>query len=342
MGRLREAFVPPQFRHPIGLAGRLFGSRSPEALHAMAAAVVGAVLTPLDVALARAERRQLETAPEPDLPILLVMGPPRSGTTLLALSLIRSLPVSYFNNLTAIFPRAPIRANELLPGHFDRKRVTLRSFYGRTRLLCGPNDALHIWDRWLGGDRTRAPSALSADAVRELPRFFGAWLRAFGGPLVAKNNSLNGCAQLVAPLLPTARFVLLRREPLWLGASLLEARRMIHGDLHTSYGIDDPGRPTDLDPIDDIVRQLRFHDTLAARQRAALGPRLRELAYEDFCVDPVAQIASIAREELRLRVDVDALRSVLAPLAPSQRSNLPAPLLARLERAVADAFPGRA
>jgi len=332
-------FVPFHFRDPLGLARRLLRSGSPEARFAMASAALGPFLAPLDLLLAVAERRRLARAVSPRLPLLFVMGPPRSGTTLVTLSLIRCLPVTYLNNLTALFPRAPITANLLFGRPIRHEGVTLANYYGRTRGVSGPNDSLHLWDRWLGQDRTQIPEQIEAEAGAQLVRFFAAFEAAFGGPLIAKNNSLNGCARLVGALLPTAHFLCLRREPLWLAQSLLEARRHIHGDPEVSYGIDDPARPEGLDPIADVVRQVQFHAALAARQRTALGERFQELRYEVFCEDPAGVIAHVARDVLGLSCDPDDVRAALPPLAVARRRTLSLEDFGRLERAVADSFP---
>ena len=159
-------FVPFHFRDPLGLARRLLRSGSPEARFAMASAALGPFLAPLDLLLAVAERRRLARAASPRLPLLFVMGPPRSGTTLVTLSLNRCLPVTYLNNLTALFPRAPITANLLFGRPIRHEGVTLANYYGRTRGVSGPNDCLHLWDRWLGQDRTQIPEQIEAEVIR--------------------------------------------------------------------------------------------------------------------------------------------------------------------------------
>lgn len=336
MRRALGGVVPAHFRDPFGLAIRLLRSESREARYAMLSAIAAVAATPFDIVFTRFEKRRLAEAPAQRYPLLLVTGPPRSGTTLLTLALIRCLPVAYFDNLTAIFPRAPITARLWLGRARPREQTRLESFYGRTAGLAGPNDGLHLWDRWLGLDRTRIPRALEPAVGQAMQRFFAAFEAAFGGPIVAKNNNLIGCADLVAEWLPEARFICLRRDPLFLAQSLLEARLMIHGAARASYGIDDPDRPSDLDPVTDVIRQLRFYEGLAARQRSALGARFEEISYESFCASPVEATQRIARETLGLAPDLDATRRLLPPLSASRRRTLPLDTFARLERALAD------
>ena len=50
----------------------------------------------------------------PRHPIIIVVGPPRSGTTLVAQTLTHYLNLTYFNNVTSLFPRSPICGNRIL------------------------------------------------------------------------------------------------------------------------------------------------------------------------------------------------------------------------------------
>jgi hypothetical protein len=329
--RVLGSHLPAHFRDPFGLALRLLRSGSPDAGYAALHALLGVVATPLDLLLASRERARLEHAGPPEKPILFVVGPPRSGTTLVAQTLIRALPVAYLTNLTGVFPRSPITAGRLLHARLENERVQPRSHYGRTSRLYGPNDALQLWDRWIGNDRTQIPSELGAAERSAMVRFFGAYEAAHGAPILAKNNSLNLYAALVGEALPTARFVCLRREPVFLAQSLLQARRHIHGSAAVPYGPHSPRRDAALNPVEDVCAQIRFHEETAERQQRALGAeRFRFLSYEAFCDDP----AGLALEMSELLALAVAPGAAPTPLRASRRRTLPPDEFAQLERAV--------
>ena len=219
----------------MGLARRLLGSRDADAYAAMGHAALGVACAPLDILLEPSERRLYQAAPAPVLPQLFVCGPPRSGTTLVAQALIAHLPVAWLSNLTAVFPRSPLRAMRLFSRRLPSWRANYRSYYGRSRLLNAPNDSLQIWDRWLGADRTRLRVELTAEEREGMVRFFGALEQLTRYPLVTKNNNLNLQALPVAAALPTARFLVLDREPEFLAQALLvvgEERAALGDDLH--------------------------------------------------------------------------------------------------------------
>jgi Sulfotransferase family len=332
-------FFPSHIQNPLGLAGRLIRTRDPNARFAMLSAAGGLALTPLDLALLPFERQRYRGATVPERPSIFVCGPPRSGTTLLFQVLAATLPVAYFNNLTALFPRSPITANAWFGGRLRFSSEEFRSYYGRAKGLGAPNDALYLWDRWIGKNRRRVPGAIDPGSQEAMRRFFGAFERFSRRPLVAKNNNLNGYAHLVADVLPRAIFVCMSRDPLYLAQALYIARRDIHGDERVAYGIDetagDAGR--DRDPVDDVCRQVLFHQRLQAEQRAKIGPvRFRIVSYEGFCADPGTTIRELAR---LLGVAPDEER-MPGPFKESRSPRLEAATLERMERTLAPDRPG--
>jgi Sulfotransferase family len=280
----------------VGLARRLLRTGDPAALFAMQSALLGVAAAPLDWLLQFAEARRYRNAPAPRLPLIFICGAPRSGTTLVEQVLIQQLPVAFINNLTAIFPRAPLTANRLFRPATSRT-ASYHNFYGKTEGFSGPNDGLHLWDRWLGADRTRTRTSLTPDERRDMRRFFGAMEQVFGKPIVAKNNNLNACATLVADVFDQAVFICMTRDPLYLAQSLLRARSDIHGGEDVPYGLAGPAGSTSdsTTVIEDVCRQVLYHDRLAQEQRDRIGPRRFWIVqYETFCKDPSALVDAVA------------------------------------------------
>lgn len=278
-------YFPRISRNPIGLAWQLLTEKKPAARSAMYMAAAGVALTPLDLLCARKEKQIYARAPDPKYPIVLVCGPPRSGTTLVAQYLINNLDVGYLNNLTSLFPRSPIFANKVF-GRFIKNKVgDYEAFYGKSRGLSGVNDALYIWDRWLGNNREAVPEHLVCGSGAQMREFFGAVEQLYDLPIVNKVNGLNTCANLVAEHLPNARFICVKRDPLYLAQSLYIARTKIIGDISSAYGIQH--HPTNSDPVEDVCLQVIFYDQQARRQRDLLGEdRFVVVSYEEFCEEP--------------------------------------------------------
>ena len=101
-----------------------------------------------------------------------------------------------------------------------------------------------------------------------------------------KNNRNLGCIGLLSAALPSARFVLVRRRPLYIAQSLLLARELVQGSPRTGWGYGAMQEPCD-DPIADVVRQVHTIETTITTQRALVDPaRILDVDYEDFCVRP--------------------------------------------------------
>jgi hypothetical protein len=330
-----ERHVSRQFANPLKLAIDLLNEPNPAARSALFMAVCGLLLTPLDLALAPLERWRRARAQSPNRPILLVAGPPRSGTTLVAQTLINRLDVAYPNNLTALFPRSPVLSNVLLrrlvrprPGNYD-------AFYGKSVGLAGANDALQLWDCWLGADRTRVPGRLVAGSEVSLPRYFGALQALHDKPIVNKVNRLNTCAHLVAPVLPAAHFIFLQRDPLMLAQSLYVARARIVGDVSRPYGVQHPD-PCREDPVEDVCRQVLFNEAqLLGQKDRILRERCSVISYEEFCARPGALVALVRRAFPDIAGRVPA-PEVMAPFEVSQRRQLDAETMRRMERRLAE------
>ncbi|MEM7129384.1 MAG: sulfotransferase [Chloroflexota bacterium] len=316
-----QKYIPTTFHDPFGLFLRLIRSGDSTALFTLGTALLGVIASPLDLLLQPLESRQYRKASSANLPLIFVCGAPRTGTTLASQVLIRHLPVTYFNNLTAMFPRSPIVINQLF-GRFltSAQHIDFKSYYGKTNGFAGPNDALYIWDRWFGTDRSIIPTEIDEPMVQRMTQFFGAVEEAWGRPLINKNNSLNTFAHLVAEVFENAYFVCMTRDPVYHAQALYRARNDIHGDPSLAYGIhlpDDNRDDSNKDPLEDVCDQVIFHAQMVRDQFARIGPeRFLVVSYENFCQDPASIVEKIGQvlpvgthDAQRLRAELKPFRS---------------------------------
>jgi len=310
-------YVSAQFHDPFGLFLRLIRTGHPAAYFAMATAGLGIAVTPLDMLLEVFERRLYKNASRPSKPLIFVCGAPRTGTTFFTQVLINNLPVGYFNNLTSVFPRSPIIANQIFGRFLSPKALTYDSYYGKSLYFSGPNDALYIWDRWFG-DRAVIPTSLS-DADREdMNRFFAAYEQFLQKPIINKNNNLNTYAHLVADVFEDVHFICMTRDPLFLAQSLLKARQDIHGNIHEPYGIDSPYHAHPEDYIESLCEQVLFHEQVIREQQRIVGEdRFWIVQYEEFCRHPEIIVKRVSEEILGIPVSMDELQAKLKPFSAS-------------------------
>jgi hypothetical protein len=313
-----QRFIPAHFNDPSGLFLRLVRSRDPAAVFAIKTSIMALLALPLDLLMENYEKKLYRNASAPDLPVIFVTGPARSGTSVVAQVLVHNLAVTYMNNLTAVFQRSPITANLLFGKWLKKTPTSYTSYYGKTANFSGPNDGLHIWDRWVGKDRTQIPEALSNRKKHEMITFLGAWENVFKKPLINKNNNLNTFAHLVADVFENAYFICLTREPAYLAQSLLKARTEIHGNVNVPYGLQSPridGRENrSEDFIQDVCEQVLFHEKMIMEQQQRIGTqRFWIVSYENFCSHPAQLVMRVAEEILQKPIDEEKLKQNLGP-----------------------------
>ena len=330
------------FRDPVGLVLRMLGSANPAARGAILRAAMSMGTVPIDWLLERRERRRLAaTNPaERATPLVLVVGPPRSGSTLLYQILAQCADVSYFSNLTALFPRAPITATALLQGHRLSGGGDFNSYYGQTRGLSAPNDGFEIWNRWLGDDRYDARHSLDDQSSDDMRRFFAAWTGEFSRPLLNKNNRNADCIALLANTLPQATFVVIRRDPFFVAQSLIESRLRVQGAKDRPWGLastTEHSRAAEpLGYVDDVVDQIVAIETKLQNQQATMDARrIVEVTYESLCSKPQETVERIARCVPGLRLREEQQRQLLYPFKVSRDVRVTAHEARRIERCIA-------
>jgi len=303
------------FRDPVGLVLRMLRSGDRAAREALVREAGQLVLSPLDRCLELIEERRLRAAGSSMLPLVLVVGSSRAGTTLVYQVLARYLPVTYFTNLSALFPRAPLTASRLFHRRAPSSRDGLHNYYGNTAGLTGPNDGFHVWNRWLGTDRYRAPASLPEATIARMRQFFAAWTEAFGRPLLNKNNRNADCVGLLGRALPEAFFVLVRRNAADIAQSLLLARQEIQGDKRRKWGVRSYDQETASDPlgyVDSVCRQVVEVERTLRRDVPTLEPaRIIEVRYEEFCADPADSLERISGRVWATPVDTSVARREL-------------------------------
>lgn len=314
------------FQDPFGLVLRMLRSKDRAAWFALQMAALGFLVHPLDRAWEASERKLLEDAAPSSLPILLIVGAPRSGTTLLYQMLAHFLPLSYFNNFSALFSRAPITASVKL-SHFNKEqRADYHSYYGNTTGWTAPNDGFHMWNRWLENDRYSVPENLSPAVQQDMQRFFNAWFASFPKPFLNKNNRNTACIPLLATALPNAYFIEVRREPAFVVQSLLQARKHIQGSKTIGWGLASTSAhgTTMRDYVTEVCAQVFHIDQMLQQARSRVAPdHFISVSYEDFCRAPADAVKHIANACLGTSVDKNRLERELQEreLQPIETTN---------------------
>lgn len=268
------------------------------------------LLGELEELLRPAEELALRRGPERGRPVVLVVGAPRSGTTLMVQWLAASGALAYPTNLLSRFYHAPAigaRIQQLLTdprfAHRDELEgiahpIGFESDLGKTRGPLAPNEFWYFWRRFLPstdieplGERVR-----DADVVG-LRSALNAMTDVFGRAMVMKGMMLQYDIAVMGEALPEVVFLHVERDACSNARSILNARRRFFGDEARWYSARPPGFEAllDLEPAEQAAGQV-----LLTNERIRSGlqqlPHERQLhvSYEAFCADPQGTWARVS------------------------------------------------
>jgi len=265
------------------------------------------LLTELNDLLSQAEQSVVQRYQQPAMSPVIIVGCPRSGTTLLLQWLANSGQFTYPSNLISRFYRAPYigaRIQQMLtdPRFAFRKEMygiqtgwndNFQSDLGKTRGLLAPNEFWYFWRRFFPYREIQylSEQELAAVDTKTFTSELAALEAIFKKPLALKGLIANWNLPFLAAVLEKAIFLYIKRHPFFTIQSLLRARLKFFGTLNEWYSLkprefDDLKR---LDPYHQVAGQV-YYTNQAIQQglRIIKSSRWIEVGYEYFCSNPQA------------------------------------------------------
>ncbi len=239
-----------------------------------------------------------------DYPIVFVMGPLRSGTTLFTQWLANSGAVSYPTNLLSRFYGAPVIGaqiqllltdprfnfrNEILDFNSS---ISFESENGKTKGALAPNEFWYFWRRFLPFGELEWLSDEELFHVvdrRKLVAELTTLTRVFGKPFALKSMILNYNIPFLDALFNKALFIQMQRDQVDSVVSILEARKRQLGSENEWYSFKIPEYPQlkDLDPITQVAGQVHYINKAVTNGMAKVNEsRKLVVQYEEFCRNP--------------------------------------------------------
>lgn len=263
------------------------------------------LLAEINGALAPAEIPLLPAHP-PRWPLIFVVGPLRSGTTLLMQWLSQSGLAQVPSNLISRFYAAPVLGAKiqllLTDARFQFRDelsdivapTDFSSNNGKTRGALSPNEFWYFWRRFIPDDAMthQAGQQLAACVdTRLLVAELAGLTEIFQAPFALKAMLLNYCLDFLDNLFDKAIFLHVQRDPLANMASILDARRRQYGSDSTWYSFQIPeyeilkGRS----PVEQAAGQVFCANRAIHAGLATIAEHKKvAVSYEEFCVSPEA------------------------------------------------------
>ncbi len=235
---------------------------------------------------------------------IFIVGPPRSGTTLLSQLVTYTLATCYFTNLASRLRvqgirRPPVVLSAWLAKQLkliERREETFKSSYGRTQGWASPNDSAMIWGHWFS-NRFTGPDELTPEAQRAVYQIVAGTEKVFDAPFVDKAAENSVRVGALVQIFPNALFLRCIRNPLAVAQSIYIAR------TQSGYPVDRwfSTRPKELqelrskDLVEQVSGQVYFTEQNITEGLSLVSPdRILPIEYKKVCYEPQNQVKRIA------------------------------------------------
>ena len=237
------------------------------------------------------------TTGDPPRPVFIV-GPARSGTTLLFQALAHAGEVGYLPQALDYAYGASNLVFRAFSSRLSGHPASFGSRYGRTAGPFGPSEAFGFWRRWFwkgsAGDH-RHGQPLPRPRADQLAKVVGEISAHGGRPLLVKCLYLSMAIPAIADAMPGARFIFVTRDALETARSSLRAK--LNGGHPTSWWSTRPpgfGEHLAESPEDQVLWQMAAVARTVASDLSALPPdRWVRVRYEALCANPCKVLAEI-------------------------------------------------
>jgi hypothetical protein len=250
---------------------------------------------------------------ENSLPPCFIIGPPRSGTTLIYESLLVSFHLAYFSNLADRFFKVPA-ASTYLGRNVLEKRIEglFVSSYGQIKGWGAPSEGGRIWNRWIPENfylPAQKATVLPSEQIRRTIASISSTLKA---PFINKNVMHSVHIELLDKLFPGCIFIEIQRDPVANIRSIVRARKHKGGPRvdYNWWSV----KPLNCEQFEHAsieeqacAQVFLLRKDISTATSLLLKKRIHVINYENFCKDPQCQM-EIVKEFFRKNLGIDLKR----------------------------------
>ena len=229
--------------------------------------------------LKKLEKEFIKNKPEDNSPIFII-GPPRTGSTLLYQVLISAFKLAYITNFSSFFYKAPALATWLSNPVYSRyKSNEFESSFGFIPGLWSPSEGGKLMRYWLE-NREISPAFIRKTS--------GGISQIMGGPFIIKNllNSLR--IEKINSVFNEPIFLYIKRDPVYTCQSNLVMRKKLFGTYKKWWSVKPPDfeKLKNLGPFKQVAGQVRGIENFIEKNiESGKVENIIQINYEDFCVN---------------------------------------------------------
>jgi hypothetical protein len=271
-----------------------------------------------------------DLASTPQLPVIFIVGLPRSGTTPLAQMLIQRFRLGYASNLVARFWNAPelgIALTKEISADPGCGYSGLQSDYGFTSGYEGHHEFGYFWRRWFGFGETHYldEDAQSKVDVQGLSKTLSAMEYLWQRPLFFKNPAaLPLQTAFLAKILPTSLFVYIKRDQIPVAISLYKGRETYMKDANQWFSVKPREYPfLKKKKVPEQIAGQVFYTQKEIEKQIEQLPDHRKicLSFSDMCEDPDCVLSKIGGFLKSTYTNLEERAVSFPPLSPVQESS---------------------
>ena len=243
-------------------------------------------------------------------PCIMIVSPPRSGSTIIYQVLVRVIPSVYISNLHLLFPYCASRYM-VKRKRFGSITNSFDNYYGYTSNLYDVNEGNQIVEKLLK----------SASTIEEIRENFNSFIHLMKSdserPLIFKNVRFYSRIYELHKFIPEITFLRIKRDIEEVVQSVVRAYHEL-GTFHPT--------PAHLknkhaeDYIEFAVKQIIAIEESLESQKQKINPKnWIEWTYEDFCSNPLPMIENLA--DLTLNFEKSVIRKDAIPFLRASKNN---------------------
>ena len=264
------------------------------------------------------------TNPKNVEPIIFIIGPPRSGTTLVYQLLCHSLGLPCLTNYDVKRPymtvfRAAFSSLFSKPSQSNR---AYSSIYGKTEGNYGPNEAGQFWYRWFKAEFSgeKNDNWRNANSKASLINGVTAVAKLKGGRVVFKNVYHSMRLDELNSTFPDSLYVVVNRPTIDIAQSILNARDNCPNGRKRWWSVP-VGSVDTLEKLswsDQIIKQVEVvYERITKFQRKNLESRFFNVDYDGLCESPLKVIKELEAFLIKNGIQVNWSEPKISEIEPS-------------------------
>lgn len=173
-------------------------------------------------------------------PPVFILGPPRSGTTVLYQLMCQHFNFGYINNFVANWYKLPITATRFYKRkNHEKNTINLKSDYGRSNNSFGPHEFSEFWYRWFSRKQIEKRK-MSNSNILKIRKTIGCLTAIHNNSMILKNVVHSVRIPQLSSIFSNCVFIVVERDHLDIAQSILNARQTLYGNKNEWWSVKIP------------------------------------------------------------------------------------------------------